>query len=57
METNEHIPPSLHIIQQLKKQEKLIQLYYCTGRPIFNLIRDRKHVFIGENNKVRGFYY
>ena len=52
---SEPIPP--HMIEQLKKREKLIRLYYLTGRPIFNQIRDNKHVFIEENNKVTGCYY
>ena len=52
---SEPIPP--HIVQQIKKRDKLLQLYYYSGRPIFNQIRDDKHVFIEENYKTTGFYY
>ena len=57
MEKKEREPTPHHIIQQLQKRDKLIHLYYCTGRPIFNQIRDSKHVFIEENNRLSGFYY
>ncbi len=57
MEKKEKEPTPLHIVQQIKKREKLLQLYYYSGRPIFNQIRDDKHVFIEENYKTTGFYY
>ena len=57
MEKKEKEPTPLHIVQQIKKREKLLQLYYYSGRPIFNQISDNKHVFIEENYKTMGFYY
>lgn len=57
MEKQIHNPLPFYIIKQLEKREKLIQLYYGTGRPIFNQINDNKHIFIEENNKTRGSYY
>jgi len=57
MEKKEREPTPPHIVQQLKKHEKLLQLYYYSGRPIFNQISDNKHVFIEENYKTTGFYY
>ena len=57
MEKKEKEPTPPHIVQQIKKREKLLQLYYYSGRPIFNQINDNKHVFIEENYKTTGFYY
>jgi len=57
MEKKDNLLPLPHIIVQLKKREKLLQLYYYSGRPIFNQIKDKKHVFVKENYKTIGFYY
>jgi hypothetical protein len=53
---NELLP---HLIIQQKKREKLIQLYYKTGRPIFNSIQDKKHIYYKSDvdNCKRGYYY
>tara|TARA_B100000989_G_C19509038_1_gene457988 strand:- start:916 stop:1089 length:174 start_codon:yes stop_codon:yes gene_type:complete len=48
-------PP--HIIEQLKKREKLIHLYYLTGRPIFNQKYDKYHIFAEKNNTMTGSYF
>jgi hypothetical protein len=54
-EVVEHLP---HIALQLKKREKWIQIFYKTGRPIFNSIQDKKHIFYKSDvdNCKRGFY-
>ena len=53
---NEILP---HIIIQTRKREKLIQLFYKTGRPIFNSIQDKKHIYYNSDvdNCKRGYYF
>ncbi len=50
-------PQPPHIIEQLKKRDKLIHLYYLTGRPIFNQKYDKYHIFAEKNNTMTGSYF
>lgn len=47
MEFLKTTPPSYTnaLKNHLKKREKLITLFYKTGRPIFNTSHDNKHIF------------
>ena len=50
-----HLP---HIALQLKKRDKWIKIMYKTGRPIFNSIHDKTHIYYKSDvdNRTRGFY-
>ena len=52
------VPQLPHIALQLKKREKWIKIMYKTGRPIFNSIQDKKHIYYKSyvDNSNRGFY-
>ena len=48
MESNnkrENLPSPPHIIEQMKKREILINIFYKSGRPIFNYVHDKTHFF------------
>ncbi len=50
-----HMSPAKAI--QLSKRNKLIHMYYHTGRPIFNISGDNTHYFVGTAEGVmRGYY-
>jgi|ETN01SMinimDraft_1059929.scaffolds.fasta_scaffold68522_2 hypothetical protein len=54
----ENLPSPPHIIEQMKKREILINIFYKSGRPIFNYVHDKTHIFIEtEENKILGGYY
>lgn len=50
-----HMSPA--IIKHLSKRDKLITMYYNTGRPIFNVSHDNNHYFIGTSSGVMHGYY
>ena len=47
----------LILSNNLKKRKTNSNLYYLTGRPIFNQIYDKHHVFVGKNNTMTGSYF
>jgi len=52
------VPQLPHIALQLKKRDKWIKIMYKTGRPIFNSIHDKTHIYYKSDvdNRTRGFY-
>lgn len=52
------VPQLPHIALQLKKRDNWIKIMYKTGRPIFNSIQDKKHIYYKSDvdNSNRGFY-
>ena len=45
------------VMNQLSKRDKLIHMYYHTGRPIFNISSDDTHYFVGTANGMMHGYY
>lgn len=50
MESKKTIPS--YIRKHLEKRQKLLELYYIHGRPIYNHIHDKKHMIL--NTAERG---
>ena len=50
MQNEEVIIPN-HIKKHLEKNKKLVHMYYCSGRPIFNNKHNKKHMIISTFDK------